>query len=86
MGADPSSRSSEPAGVAPSGPRWTCLQLDLRDILLLYLNRRYSHLKSVRLCASQLVKSLYTSDLCFEPGECRADAPALTALVLSRRG
>ncbi|XP_044090034.1 WD repeat-containing protein 90 isoform X5 [Neovison vison] len=64
----------EPAGVAPSGPRWTCLQLDLRDILLLYLNRRYSHLKSVRLCASQLVKSLYTSDLCFEPAVSTAEA------------
>uniref|UniRef100_A0A8C7BAU2 WD repeat-containing protein 90 n=1 Tax=Neovison vison TaxID=452646 RepID=A0A8C7BAU2_NEOVI len=74
VGADPSSRSSEPAGVAPSGPRWTCLQLDLRDILLLYLNRRYSHLKSVRLCASQLVKSLYTSDLCFEPAVSTAEA------------
>ncbi|XP_059010020.1 WD repeat-containing protein 90-like isoform X4 [Mustela lutreola] len=64
----------EPGGVAPSGPRWTCLQLDLRDVLLLYLNRRYSHLKSVRLCASLLVKSLYTSDLCFEPAVSTAEA------------
>ncbi|KAM5331996.1 WD repeat-containing protein 90 isoform 3-T3 [Glossophaga mutica] len=54
-------------GVAPSSARWTCLQLDLHDILLVYLNRRYSHLKSVRLCANLLVRSLYTSDLCFDP-------------------
>ncbi|XP_036890386.1 WD repeat-containing protein 90 isoform X1 [Sturnira hondurensis] len=55
------------AGVAPPGARWTCLQLDLHDILLVYLNRCYSHLKSVRLCANLLVRSLYTSDLCFDP-------------------
>ncbi|XP_030878405.1 WD repeat-containing protein 90 isoform X4 [Leptonychotes weddellii] len=57
----------ELASVALSGARWTCLQLDLHDILLVYLNRRYGHLKSVKLCASLLVKSLYTSDLCFDP-------------------
>ncbi|XP_045317475.1 WD repeat-containing protein 90 isoform X1 [Leopardus geoffroyi] len=62
------------AGVAPSGARWTCLQLDLQDILLVFLNRRYGHLKSVRLCASLLVKSLYTSDLCFEPAVTVAEA------------
>ncbi|XP_069341826.1 WD repeat-containing protein 90 [Eulemur rufifrons] len=55
------------AGAAPPGARWTFLQLDLQDILLLYLNRSYSHLKSVRLCASLLVRNLYTSDLCFDP-------------------
>ncbi|KAM5198229.1 WD repeat-containing protein 90 isoform 1-T1 [Hipposideros larvatus] len=54
-------------GMAPPGARWTCLQLDLHDIILVYLNRRYSHLKSVRLCANLLVRSLYTSDLCFDP-------------------
>ncbi|XP_069875939.1 WD repeat-containing protein 90-like isoform X1 [Dipodomys merriami] len=55
------------AGIAPPGARWTCLQLDLRDILLVYLSRRYGHLKSIRLCASLLVRNLYTSDLCFDP-------------------
>lgn len=69
------------AGVAPPGARWTCLQLDLRDILLVYLNQRYSHLKSVRLCASLLVRSLYTSDLCFDPGEGCAPRPALSLPV-----
>lgn len=44
---------------------------------MVYLNRRYGHLKSVRLCASLLVKSLYTSDLCFEPGRRRSPYPAL---------
>ncbi|XP_014398511.1 PREDICTED: WD repeat-containing protein 90 isoform X3 [Myotis brandtii] len=62
------------AGAAPPGARWTCLQLDLHDILLVYLNRRYSHLKSVRLCASLLVRNLYTSDLCFDPAVTVAEA------------
>ncbi|XP_076998412.1 WD repeat-containing protein 90 isoform X2 [Tamandua tetradactyla] len=53
--------------AAPPGVRWTCLQLDLLDILLIYLNRRYGHLKGVRLCANLLVRNLYTSDLSFNP-------------------
>ncbi|XP_077762062.1 WD repeat-containing protein 90 isoform X7 [Canis aureus] len=60
--------------VGASDARWTCLQLDLRNILLVYVNRRYGHLKSVKLCASLLVKSLYTSDLCFDPALTVAEA------------
>ncbi|KAM9096361.1 WD repeat-containing protein 90 isoform X1 [Sarcophilus harrisii] len=55
-------------GAAPRCVRWTCLQLDLQVILMLYLNRRYSHIKSIKLCANQLVKNIYTSDLSFDPG------------------
>nr|XP_021492810.1 WD repeat-containing protein 90 isoform X1 [Meriones unguiculatus] len=62
------------AGVVPPSARWTCLQLDLRDILMFYLSRRYGHLKSVRLCASLLVRNLYTSDLCFDPAVTVAEA------------
>ncbi|KAF5928623.1 hypothetical protein HPG69_007508 [Diceros bicornis minor] len=62
------------AGVPPTGARWTCLQLDLHDILLVYLNRRYGHLKGVRLCANLLVRSLYTSDLCFDPAVTATEA------------
>ncbi|XP_045426288.1 WD repeat-containing protein 90 isoform X2 [Pipistrellus kuhlii] len=62
------------AGVPPPAARWTCLQLDLHAILLVYLNRRYNHLKGVRLCASLLVRSLYTSDLCFDPAVTAAEA------------
>ncbi|XP_066496904.1 WD repeat-containing protein 90 [Tiliqua scincoides] len=54
-------------GLAPSNVRWTCLMLDLHYILSLYLNRNYSHLKSVKLCANLLVKNLFTSDLLFDP-------------------
>lgn len=61
-------------GVASPGARWTCLQLDLHDILLVYLHRCYSHLKGVRLCASMLVRNLYTSDLCFNPAVTVAEA------------
>ncbi|KAJ6659778.1 hypothetical protein lerEdw1_018494 [Lerista edwardsae] len=54
-------------GLAPSNVRWTCLMLDLRYVLALYLNRSYSHLKSVKLCSNLLVKNLFTSDLLFDP-------------------
>ncbi|NXS29255.1 WDR90 protein, partial [Pomatostomus ruficeps] len=55
-------------GAAPADVRWTCLVLDLPSILALYLNRRYSHLRGVKLCSNLLVKNLCTSDLLFEPG------------------
>ncbi|NXI39050.1 WDR90 protein, partial [Galbula dea] len=55
-------------GAAPADVRWTCLVLDLQSILSLYLSRRYSHLKSVKLCSNLLVKNLCTSDLVFDPG------------------
>lgn len=55
-------------GPAPAGVRWTCLLFDLQYVLSVYLNRRYSHLKSVKLCSNLLVKNLVTSDLLFEPG------------------
>ncbi|XP_018426891.1 PREDICTED: WD repeat-containing protein 90 [Nanorana parkeri] len=54
-------------GPAPSGSRWTCLLLDLQYILSMYLSRRYSHLRSIKLCSSLLVKNLMTSDLVFQP-------------------
>ncbi|KAM4024166.1 LOW QUALITY PROTEIN: WD repeat-containing protein 90 [Anomaloglossus baeobatrachus] len=54
-------------GPAPSGSRWTCLLLDLRCILSMYLSRRYGHLRSVKLCSNLLVKTLVTSDLIFIP-------------------
>lgn len=69
------------AGVAPPGAHWTFLQLDLHDILLVYLNLRYSHLKRVRLCSSLLVRSLYTSNLCFDPGEGFTPRPVLSLQV-----
>ncbi|KFQ55786.1 WD repeat-containing protein 90, partial [Nestor notabilis] len=55
-------------GAAPTDVRWTCLVLDLCSILSLYLNRHYSHLKSIKLCSNLLVKNLCTSDLVFDPG------------------
>uniref|UniRef100_A0A8C8BFF5 WD repeat-containing protein 90 n=1 Tax=Otus sunia TaxID=257818 RepID=A0A8C8BFF5_9STRI len=60
------------AGAAPADVRWTCLVLDLHSILSLYLNRRYSHLKSVKLCSNLLVKNLCTSDLVFDPARYEA--------------
>ncbi|GAB1300736.1 WD repeat-containing protein 90 [Apodemus speciosus] len=62
------------SGVAPPRTRWICLQLDLRNVLMFYLSRHYSHLKSIRLCASLLVRNLYTSDLSFDPAVTVAEA------------
>ncbi|MEQ2214340.1 hypothetical protein XENOCAPTIV_001922 [Xenoophorus captivus] len=56
-------------GPAPTSVRWTCLMMDLRFTLSVYLNRRYSHLKSIRLCANMVVKNMFTSDLLLDPGE-----------------
>ncbi|MED6241311.1 hypothetical protein ATANTOWER_008505 [Ataeniobius toweri] len=55
-------------GPAPTSVRWTCLMMDLRFTLSVYLNRRYSHLKSIRLCANMVVKNMFTSDLLLDPG------------------
>ncbi|KAM4632224.1 WD repeat-containing protein 90 [Discoglossus pictus] len=54
-------------GPAPTRSRWTCLLLDMQYILSMYLSRRYSHLRSVKLCSNLLVKNLLTSDLLFNP-------------------
>lgn len=55
-------------GPAPWSTRWTCLTMDLRYVLSVYLNRTHSHLKSIKLCANMSVKNIITSDLLFDPG------------------
>uniref|UniRef100_UPI00398F26DD WD repeat-containing protein 90 n=1 Tax=Pristiophorus japonicus TaxID=55135 RepID=UPI00398F26DD len=54
-------------GLAPVGVKWTCLMMDLQYILSFYLNRHYSHLKSIKLCSNMFVKNIFTSELVFEP-------------------
>ena len=55
-------------GPAPASTRWTLLLLDFQYILSMYLNRKYSYLKSVRLCANLFIKNLFTTDTQYEPG------------------
>ncbi|XP_049916646.1 WD repeat-containing protein 90 isoform X3 [Epinephelus moara] len=55
-------------GPAPTSVRWTCLMLDLQYTLSVYLNRCYSQIKSIKLCANMAVKNLFTSDLLLDPG------------------
>ncbi|XP_048030728.1 WD repeat-containing protein 90 isoform X2 [Megalobrama amblycephala] len=55
-------------GPAPPSTRWTCLTMDLRYVLSVYLNRTHSHLKSIKLCANMSIKNIITSDLLFDPG------------------
>lgn len=56
-------------GPAPVSVRWTCLMLDLKYTLSVYLSRHYKHLKSIKLCANMAVKNMFTSDLLLDPGE-----------------
>ncbi|XP_028822928.1 WD repeat-containing protein 90 isoform X2 [Denticeps clupeoides] len=55
-------------GPAPEHVRWVCLCMDLRSVLSSYLNRHYSHLKAIKLCANMSVKNVMTSDLLLQPG------------------
>uniref|UniRef100_A0A3Q2G8V3 WD repeat domain 90 n=1 Tax=Cyprinodon variegatus TaxID=28743 RepID=A0A3Q2G8V3_CYPVA len=54
-------------GLAPTSVRWTCLMMDLRFTLSVYLNCHHSHLKSIKLCANMVVKNMFTSDLLLDP-------------------
>uniref|UniRef100_A0A3Q3FLA8 WD repeat domain 90 n=1 Tax=Labrus bergylta TaxID=56723 RepID=A0A3Q3FLA8_9LABR len=54
-------------GPAPSSVQWTCLMLDLQYTLSVYLDCRYSNLKSIKLCANMAVKNMFTSDLLLDP-------------------
>lgn len=56
------------SGPAPLTTRWTILCLDFHYILSVYLNRRFSYTKTIKLCANMLVKNLFTGDTQYEPG------------------
>ena len=60
---------TEHSGPALATTRWTVLCLDLQYILSTYLNRRYSYVKGMRLCANMLVKNVFTSDVFYDPSE-----------------
>jgi Protein of unknown function (DUF667) len=59
---------SDQQGPAPITTHWTVLCLDLQQILSIYLNRRHSYLKSIRLCANLTVRNVFTSDAVYQPG------------------
>lgn len=54
--------------------------LDFRYILSVYLNRQYSYLKTMRLCASMFLKGLFTSDIDYQPGISASEARKLGLL------
>ncbi len=60
--------SLDQIGPAPMSTLWTILCLDFQYILSMYLNRRYSYMKGIKLCANMLVKNICTSDMEYEPG------------------
>ncbi|XP_064636675.1 WD repeat-containing protein 90-like [Lineus longissimus] len=63
-----SSGARDNSGPTPMSSRWTMLCLDFSYILSMYLNRKYSYMKSIRLCANMFVKNIITSDVEYEPG------------------
>ena len=67
-------------GIAPQSSRWTLLVLDFNYILSIFLNRKYSHLKNIRLCANMFLKGLFTSDMDYKPGISAAEARKLGLL------
>ncbi|XP_048238655.1 WD repeat-containing protein 90-like isoform X1 [Haliotis rufescens] len=56
------------SGPTPMSVKWTVLCLDFHYILSMYLNRKFSYLKSIRLCANMTVKNIFTSDMLYDPG------------------
>ena len=59
---------SDHSGPAPMSTRWTVLCLDMNYVLSMYLNRKFSYIKNVKLCANMLVKNISTSDILYEVG------------------
>uniref|UniRef100_UPI00359003D2 WD repeat-containing protein 90-like n=1 Tax=Myxine glutinosa TaxID=7769 RepID=UPI00359003D2 len=49
-------------------PPWTCLVLDLLEILSVYLCKQYSSLKAIKVCSCLLLKNIFTSDVIYFPG------------------
>ena len=67
-------------GTTSQTTRWTVLVLDFRYILSVYLNRQYSYMKSIRLCANMFLKGLFTSDIDYAPGISASEARKLGLL------
>ena len=67
-------------GTTSQTSRWTVLVLDFRYILSVYLNRKYSYLKTMRLCANMFLKGLFTSDIDYQPGISASEARKLGLL------
>ena len=57
-----------------SSALWTVLVLDLQAILTLYVNRRFTYLKGIRLCANMFVRNIFTSSTCYSPETLPKDA------------
>ncbi|XP_065191135.1 WD repeat-containing protein 90-like isoform X2 [Sycon ciliatum] len=55
------------SNAAPANPtRWTLMCVDCQQLLQTYLNRQFSHVKSIRICANQLVKNFFSSDFDYD--------------------
>lgn len=55
-------------GEEPKSSRWTLMCLNMQYILSIYLNKQFSHLKSIRLCSNMFIKNVFTSSTLFQQG------------------
>ena len=67
-------------GSTSQNSRWTILVLDLQYILSVYLNRQYTYIKNIRLCANMFVRGVFTSDIDYQPGLSVSEARRLGLL------
>ena len=65
---------------APPNSRWTLLCLNLKDMLSKYVQRQYSHVKTIQLCSSMLVRNVFTSDTDYDPEISFREAQKLAGL------
>ena len=57
-----------PEGVrSPDKTPWIMFCLDLKKTMAVHLNKKYGGLKAIRICANLSVKSVFTSDIEFNP-------------------
>ena len=55
------------SGPAPKSTRWTMFIIDMKKIMKVYFNRRYSELKGVKICSACSLKGIYTSSVEYDP-------------------
>lgn len=56
-----------PFVVDSTNNQWTVLLFNFPNLLRKYVNREYSHIKSIKLCANMLVKNVFTTSKPYNP-------------------
>ena len=67
-------------GPSPQNSRWTFLSVNLQEMLKVYTNNQFSHIKAIQLCANMHVRNVFTSDSDYDPEISFQDAKKMNAL------